>query len=353
MSYARAIAAINRQPTDRIPQTEVLQHPGYMHKTSGIDPYEDTVASYFRTIELLDLDWMIGIPEKAVRFPKGQLSMDLPDGRRLTDYGISGSEWEAESPFTSPEEVLRYRPLEDAEGKVRWLLPKERQKFRGLPERDQALAGKTCLSTGNYYTTLFQYGIYAFGWENFLLAAAMDPATFDVILWQFAEISRQNVDDFTSGDCPVCFIHDDVATSRGLVFAPEWYRKYLYPKYEMILEPAKRRGKRIVYVSDGNYSEVMPDLFAVGVEGIFFDERNDLTAIIKRWGRDKIIAGNIDVQIITWGTPEDIRREVRRCCDLGRDCPGYFLKCFGDIPHNIPMENLDVYFDACRTYGRR
>ena len=74
---------------------------------------------------------------------------------------------------------------------------------------------------------------------------------------------------------------------------------------------------------------------------------------MKRWGRDKILVGTVDIRILTWGTPDDIRREVRRCCDLGRDCPGYFLKCFGDIPENVPIANLDIYFDACRTYGRR
>ena len=353
MSYTRAVAALRLQPTDRIPQTETLEHPAYIRQVSGIDPYVDPVGAGLRALEALDLDWVFGLHRHAVRFEAGQTVKDLGAGRLLTDWGLIGSSWQDVPLFTSPEEVLRYRPLEDAEFRVPLISRERRASYVGGPWAQQATIGDRALATGLYYTTLFQYGIMAFGWEHFLLAAAMDPETFDVILEQFAEISRQNVAAWVTGDCPMFMFHDDVAITRGLVFAPEWYRKYLFPKYERILEPARRAGKRIVFVSDGNYTELLPDLFAVGVDGVMVDERMDLAAILARHGRDKVVIGNVDVQVLTWGTPEEIRREVRRCCDLGRDCPGYFIKCFGDLPQNIPTEHLDVYFDAVHTYGRR
>jgi hypothetical protein len=353
MSYARAVAALRLQATDRIPQTETLEHPAYIRKVSGLDPYTDPVAAYLRTLELLDLDWVFGLHRHAVRFGDGQSVMDLGNGRVLTDWGLVGSSWQDVPLFDSPEDVLRYRPLEDVEGRVSLVGREKRATYVGGPRDSQATIGTRALATGLYYTTLFQYGIMAFGWESFLLAAAMDPATFDVILTQFAELSRQNVASWVTGDCPMFMFHDDIAITKGLVFAPEWYRKYLFPKYELILEPAKRAGKRIVFVSDGNYTDLLPDLFAAGVDGVMVDERMGLAAILRRHGRDKVVIGNVDVQILTWGTPDQIRGEVRRCCDLGRDCPGYFIKCFGDLPQNIPVENLDVYFDAVHTYGRR
>jgi len=53
------------------------------------------------------------------------------------------------------------------------------------------------------------------------------------------------------------------------------------------------------------------------------------------------------------GTPDDIKQEVKRCADDGRDAPRFFFRCIGDLPHNVPLENIKTYFQALKDYGRR
>jgi uroporphyrinogen-III decarboxylase len=236
---------------------------------------------------------------------------------------------------------------------VRILTREYRQDRYESPLRAQEEIGEQALVTGLYYTTLFQACIMTFGWENFLEAAASEPEAFGRILDEFTEISVENIRQWVQSPCPVCFFHDDLAISTGLVFPPDWYRREIYPRYERIFEPARQAGKTIHFVSDGRYEELMPDLYALGVRGFLIDPDNDLEAALGRFGRDCAILGNIDTSILTSGTPADVHAEVKRCAGLGKRFPGYFFRAAGDLPHNIPLDNIRAYFAAKQELGTR
>ena len=253
MGLHRAIDALSLRPVDRIPSFEVLEHPGIIQKVTGIDPYRDPVRAYLAALPLLEIDWVQDVPKRAVRFPEQRSTITSEDGIKLTEWGCSGSVWEEDYGFRSPEEVLAYRPLEDRGGRVRVVSRAWRENRIGSPRETRRLAGDAALVTGVYYTTLFQFGIMAFGWENFLNAASLDTRTFGVILDQFADISVENVTEWVGDDCPVFFFHDDLAITRGLVFDPAWYRREIFPRYERILEPARQavNGDRVaVWLKD-------------------------------------------------------------------------------------------------------
>jgi hypothetical protein len=301
----------------------------------------------------LDIDWVVDIPKTAVTFEAGQSTIAREDGSKLTEWGCSGSPWEEDYGFRDAEEVLNYRPLEDREGRVRVVGRRYRDSRIQGARDSRRLAGDAALISGLYYTTLFQFGIMAFGWEHFLTAAALDPKRFAVVLDQFAEISVENVSEWVNDDYPVFFFHDDLAITRGLVFSPDWYRREIFPRYERILEPARQAEKIIVFVSDGRFEELIPDLIGLGIHGIHIDNSNDLQTVLKRYGKDHSVIGSVDTQILTRGSYEEIKAEVRRCADLGKRYPGYFFKAGGDLPHNIPMANIEAYIQLKRELGRK
>ena len=353
MGRHRALRALRLEETQTIPSIEVLEHPGIVQKISHIDPFESPLEAYKKALPILDIDWVVDIPQRSVRIPKGQSTIVGDDGIRITEWGSTGSIWEEDYGFSGPEDVLAYRPLEDTRGRVRVVGSEYRRSRIGAPRIVRGQVGDAALISGLYYTTLFQYCIMSFGWENFLTAAALNPADFRIILDQFAEISIENVTEWVRDDCPVFFFHDDLAISRGLVFSPEWYRREIFPRYERILEPAQAAGKIIIFVSDGKYIELIPDLVALGIHGLMVDSSNDLSRILFDYGDRCSVIGNIDTRIITSGTYQDIENEVKRCVDLGKRYPGYFFKASGDLPHNIPIENIESYFKLKRDFGQR
>ena len=304
------------------------------------------------TFRALDVDWIMGIPERYMErqvFAQAS-SIATEDGGRFTEWGLSGSYWREEYLFHDVEEVLRYDPLVN-EPHVALVSDQVGAERCELVRRQQAEMGDACLVSGIYYTTLFQFPIMVFGWPLFLTAAAAEPRRFQRLLQGFAEISRRNLSDWAAAEPPLMLIHDDIAMQRGMVFRPAWYRQYLFPLYEYILEPLFARPQiRVCFVSDGDYTAVLPDLVALGFHGFLINPNMELGQIARQYGRDHFLVGNVDTAILTFGDAEAVRREVARCVEEARPCAGHMIKAMGDLPHNVPLENMRAYFGAVAAY---
>lgn len=352
MSKLRALKAMKLQPTDRVPCQEWIDHPDFIKKVTGIDPFEHPTQAVVAVLKKLDIDWYVGVPEKSRKFTDGETSK-TEEGVKYTEWGFTGSQWEEEHVFKDEEDVLAYNPFEDISGRVRIVTPKYRQDRIDDCLKGQPLVGDSTLVTGLYYTTLFQCFILAFGWEMFLVTAQLEPERFKRTIELFTQFSIQNTKEWSEIDSEVIFCHDDLSLSRGLVFPKEWYIENIFPNYERIFEPIKKAGKKIIFVSDGNYSSLIDDIFATGVDGMIVDNYVDMASVISKYGKRKVICGNVDSRILTEGTMVDIKKEVKRCMEIGKEYPGYFIRAAGDLPHNIPLDNIECYFDSCREFGMR
>ncbi|MDO8686040.1 MAG: uroporphyrinogen decarboxylase family protein [Clostridiales bacterium] len=349
MSKERFLKAVNLQPVDRVPCNEWIDHPAFVSKLTGIDPFTDPIGAVIKSIRLLEIDWYVSLPRHAYRFDSSGTKKDLGGGHYISEWGFTGSSWTMEHHFHDDEDVLTYNPLELKSAAARQA--DYGATIAGI-KADQALVGENCYISGLYYTTLFQWFILTFGWELFLMTAAAEPERFKQTIARFAELSVEYATYFAQTDLPVFYCHDDLSLTRGLVFAPEWYRANIFPYYERIFEPLKKAGKKVIFVSDGNYSELIDDLIAVGVDGLTVDHFVDIENVLQRYGGKILISGNADITKLTFGTPDDVRRDVARCMAYGRRYPGYVIKVTGDLPHNIPLENIEAYFEACREMGR-
>lgn len=354
MSYQRALDAIHLRQTDGLAQQETLDHPAVMAELIGRDPWQDPHRAYIDAYKALDLDWVMGAPTRGVSrdaFARTS-SIEIGDGARMTEWGLTGSYWREEFLFKDVESVLRYDPVAN---QPHVSLVSDQMGARACEQirQQQAELGDACLVTGIHYTTLFQFPIMVFGWPLFLTAAAVDPRRFQRVLEGFAEISRRNLSDWASEGPPLVLIHDDIAMQRGMVFHPDWYREHLFPLYESILEPLfSRPDVRVCFVSDGDYTAVLPDLVALGFHGFLINPNMDLGAIGREYGRDHFLVGNVDTAVLTFGDPEGVRGEVARVLEEARTCAGHIIKAMGDLPHNIPLANIQAYFQAVAEHRR-
>ena len=350
MSRERLLRAMRLEQTDRIPQYEWIDHPGFVLKLTGIDPYEEPEKAIIAAIKKLDLDWYVALPRHANRFAEGEVSRVTGENSMVTKWGFTGSTWhKPEVGFEDDEDVFQYDPYAVTTAEQR--LARRRGEIAGI-ELDQAVMGEACYMSGNYYTTLFQWCILTFGWEPFLMAAASDPKRFALVLERFTRMSVEYAELFAESTIPIFHCHDDLAITRGLVFPKEWYVKYIFPAYERIFDPLKKAGKPIIFVSDGNYIELIPEILASGADGLIVDHFTDIDAVLKRYGGKHPVCGNVHIDILTNGTREDVKNEVLRCVAYGKRYPGYIIRVSADLPHNIPLENLETYFDCVQEYGR-
>lgn len=345
----RAIDAMFLRPVDRVPCQEWIDHPEFIKEITGVDPFDFPTEAVVALLRELDIDWYGGIPKSSVKFEKNETKKDLGDGRYISEWGFTGSGWHTEPPFHTYEDVLSYNPFEHSTFEER--NERHRRTVDSITAQN-AMMGETTLILPSYYTTLFQSFIMTFGWSMFLETAAAEPERFKQTVEWYTQISLEYTTYYAENcSLPVYWSHDDLSLTRGLVFRPEWYRENIFPNYERIFEPIKKAGKKILFVSDGNYSELIDDLVAVGVNGLMIDQFVNLEKVMKRHGGKVAVIGNADIIPLTYGTPDDVRREVGRCMDQAKRYPGYIIRCHGDMPQNIPLENMRAYFDACRELG--
>jgi hypothetical protein len=252
-------------------------------------------------------------------------------------------------PFEDPEEVLSFDPVEE------YGLPDvdERAQFfeENYQKGQQAYPG--LVFPGGYYKTIFSACIQAFGWEMFLSSAPVDYERFDYVLEGFFRISMANFQAWAKTTAPVFICHDDIVWSEGAVFHPDWYRRYIFPRHKKLWRVLKDAGKIILFCSDGDFTEFIDDLVEAGADGFIFEPLTDLEEMVAKYGQTKVIIGNVDTRILTFGTREQIYQDVKRCADLGRDCPGFFFAVGNHIPHNVPIEKALYYFELIEEMGRR
>ena len=330
MSYERGIAAFNLQMPDEIPHTQYITHPRWLEHVQKKQGKPNAGWT-----ELLDFDYC--------------WSVDGPSWNRgrWTDMGHAvfqedGSDYRLPkpSPFQNLEDIYNLDPLEEY-GPID--LKEQTAKYKAWC--DSALKGDY-VTSGGTYKSVVSFAIAAFGWENLLVAVGTDPDRFGELLNRWTDYLMVFVEAWAKTDIEVYHTHDDMVWTEGSIFKPEFYRQYVFPNFKKMWDCAKDAGKKILFTSDANYTQYVDDIAEAGAEGFVFEPLTDLEVICKKYGKTHVIVGNADCRILTFGTKEAVYKEVKRCMDMGRNCPGYFFAVGNHIPPNIPIENAEACMDA-------
>ena len=203
------------------------------------------------------------------------------------------------------------------------------------------------------YVTCMSGLIDIFGWDILLSAAGMEPDEFGALTDRYVAWIGQYFEALALSKAPVVMIHDDIVWTSGAFLHPDWYRKYIFPNYRKLFRPLLDSGKKIMYTSDGNYTQFIDDIAASGIHCFVMEPTTDMKYIAEKYGKTHAFIGNADTRILLSGTREDIYNEVRRCMDIGKGCPGFFMAVGNHIPANTPVENALYYNEVYEKLGRR
>jgi len=343
MTYDIAWQALHLQAPERVGHTEYCSHPLLVKHVTGIDPREDGSGwrSFYDAVGI-DLIWNANDGPSWIGRKTNMGHAEFQEGGTDYDSNIN-------CPFKNAEEVLSFDPVEE------YRLPdiREQSAFFERAYQDGQKEFPDQIFTGGYYKTIFSACIRVFGWDMFLSSAAADYERFDRVLEGFFRLSMANYEAWALTSAPVFICHDDIVWTSGAVFHPDWYRRYVFPRYKKLWRVLKDAGKIVLFCSDGNFTEFIDDIADAGADGFIFEPLTDLDLIAKKYGKTKAIIGNADTRILTFGTKEQIKTEVERCMAIGKPCPGFLMAVGNHIPHNVPIENALYYFDLVREMGKR
>jgi uroporphyrinogen decarboxylase len=251
-----------------------------------------------------------------------------------TDIGTACSQ------TVTPENVRDF-PLPDPDAPARWA---------HFPKTIAAAGDTFIIATIGF--TLFERAWTLAGMENVLMAMAADPpfadALFDRILECHMAVTRRALEFPIDG---VRF-GDDWGQQRGLIMGPVLWRRYIKPRIRQLYGLVKARGKRVFIHTCGRVEEILPDLIECGVDVFnpFQPEVMDVYGVKSRFGDALTFFGGISTQrTLPYGTPAQVREEVRRLLEgVGRS-GGYIAAPAHDIPKDARPENIAAMLEALKS----
>ena len=345
MSRQRAMAALQENRSDRVPVIELGTHPEFIQKVTGADPYVSTEKAFADYLAVLDIDASIlgSLPPPRTR----NGSTEATEHHVYAQWGLRDTPWLTKPLYNTTDEVLSFDPRTHDPSS----LQEKVDRYCAEYESAQALFGESTLYIPGHYQLVLHYIPFYCDWQVFLEALVLEP---DRCRWLFdrcADYSREVFTALAQTPAPAVIAHEDLCSTRGPIYSLSLLRREVFPRFAEIYSPVKKAGKRIFAFGEGKIEKIAGDLLAAGADGIFVDDNNDMEAMIELVGSQGLIVGGINTAILTYGDSNQIREAVRKRLALAKKLPGFFFCITGETPQNVPVENLEVFWDACREYG--
>jgi len=352
MSRERGEKIMHLEWTERVGRTDYCDHTEFIKKVTGLDPkskdFNEAHQAAKKFYEWAEYDFLWGGNDG----PREWKELGRTTSMGHAVYAEGGTDYnnKLSCPFTTPDDVLTFDAAEE------YGIPdiKERAAFfQGIHDfniREFPMA----VFPGGYYRTIVSGLLDAFGWDMLLLGLGTDPERFgEYVVEGIFKITQANINAWAQTNIKVFLCHDDMVWTRGAIFQPEWYRKYIFPRYKKLWQPLKEKGITVLFCSDGNYTGFIDDIADAGADGFILEPLTDLDTIVQKYGTTHVIIGNADCRPLTFGKKDDIVAEVKRCMDTARKCPGFIFATGNHLPSNIPMDNMFWYFETVKKLWKR
>lgn len=160
-----------------------------------------------------------------------------------------------------------------------------------------------------------------------------------------------------NGICPVAIIWDDLAYKNGLFYSRELLKKLFFKPLNEICSLLHSRGIKIVFHSDGDIREVLPDLVECGIDGfnpLEISSGMDYSDFKAKYGKKIALVGGMNaIDTLAFGSVDDVVAETKRLIKIAGAGGGLIAaSSSGQIDESMPTENVLAYFDTILKYGR-
>lgn len=211
----------------------------------------------------------------------------------------------------------------------------------------------------------FLYGTY--GYANYFMAYALYPEVVENGFRIYADAATLYnhiaARAIVEGNLPqLVRLDHDMADSRGTLADVKTLDRYWFPHFARAIQPLLEAGIRLIWHCDGNLMAMVPRLLEVGVggfQGFQYEDGMDYERICRMKTRDGdplfIIAGVSVTRALPYGTPADIRRELKWLVEAGPKV-GLMLGCSSSMTPGVPLRNVETLLEGFahyRQHGRK
>ena len=148
---------------------------------------------------------------------------------------------------------------------------------------------------------------------------------------------------------------DDIGMQTAPMFSPTTFKEFFKPRYKRMIDAAHEHGMHFWLHTCGNVTLFLDDFVEIGLDVIHPIQKYTMAEpeVAKQIGGKICIWAGMDVQqILPWGTPDDVRAEVRFMIDTyDRPDGGCMITAGNGITPDVSTENLFAFYDETYNYG--
>jgi len=210
---------------------------------------------------------------------------------------------------------------------------------------------------GHWWFTLFERHWSLRGMTNALMDYYTDPESVHRLFRALTDFYKAAIIRAKQkGDVDGILISDDLGTQSSTFFSMEIFREFFKPYYGEVIETIHNLGMHAWLHACGCVEQFIPELIEIGLDVLHPIQKHTMNEynIVKEYGEILCFWAGMDVQqVIPWGTPNEVRAEVRRMIDTYWKPGGKLIMTAGNgINGDCSLESLEAFFDECMTYGR-
>jgi uroporphyrinogen decarboxylase len=346
------LAAIERRPVDRIP-TDIWATPEVWDKLCahfGGDVTPPEVK------EKLHIDATAGVGPEYV----GPDLPEAPEGENVDFWGIRRKGVAFEGGTYSEQ---TFCPLGDAEtiddlDEYRWPAT---DWFDYSSMRDSAaqVHDEHVVQCG--YMAPFYYHNLLRGLEQSLMDPVLNPELTHEIVRRISDFfydHHHRMFEACDGLIDIAQVTDDLGCQTGPLISLPMYEEFYAPQHQRFIDLCHEFGIKVLHHDDGGCRPFLPRLVEMGIDILnpvqWTCPGMDMEELKSEFGDRICFHGAVENQeILPFGTPEDVRAEVRHCIDaLAADGTGYILASCHNLQANTPVENIIAMYEEAHRYGQ-
>jgi uroporphyrinogen decarboxylase len=355
----RIIAAASNRKPDRVPKDLAWGFTPAVMDTFKARTGQDDPEKYFGVeVRFVGMD----VPPERVAADLayrqqafGRYYTDLPADATLTEWGtahVPGTYYhftQIVPPARAFDALDQFETYPIPPWDEPWRDAYVAQRIAGFHGQDLAVAGAMAV-------TIFEVAWQIRGMEELFHDFRYDPAFAECLLDRITATRCRQARFFAEHDVDVLILGDDVSMQTGMLMSPATWRKWFKGRMRRIIESALsvKPGLPVFYHSDGNPSAIIPELIEIGVTILnpVQPECIDPVAVKQQYGNRLALWGTIGTQTtMPFGTPDDVRAEVKRRIETVGQDGGLILGPTHSLEPDVPWENIVALYEAIEEYG--
>ncbi len=196
--------------------------------------------------------------------------------------------------------------------------------------------------------------MYVRGVEQILIDIILNPKIAKAIFHQieefYAEYLRRTL-DAAEGNIDIVFTGDDFGTQENTFMSVKMWKDLLRDGFKHFIDIGHKYNCKVAHHTCGSVMTLIPEFIDCGLDILNPLQPEvvgmDYKKIKSEYGKHISFHGGISIQrTMPFGTPQDVRNEVRdRREKLAKD-GGYIFCTAHNIQIDTPIENIEALFDA-------